>query len=199
MTEDPDFLLVLPRGCPHFIKGTPVPCLVAFLQYVAYFVKPARGISFSGDSPVPLKSFDLMKSGPPRLWSPSWHMHSLSLWQLPTPHWPARRPQAFLSSSGSELTWAGRQSLNVSAYDCVQNFNSGRKERKPKCQTSLSLRSKPYFPIQLYHPQNWYIDPCLILLFSNCFIAQRGKLWFIRTSNPTRCPGDQCHGSESHA
>ena len=97
------------------------------------------------------------------------------------------RPQAFLSSPCNEFTWAGQQSLNFSVYEWVQNFNSGGKERKPKCQTSLGLRSKPYFPMQLYHPQNGYIDPCLIPPFSNCFRIQKGKLWFIRASYSTWC------------
>lgn len=62
------------------------------------------------------------------------------------------------------------------------NFHSGGMERKFMFQTSLSLTSKLYFPIQLCHPQNRYIDPWFL---SNCFRTQRGELWFIRVSNAT--------------
>lgn len=90
----------------------------------------------------------------------------------------------------------GQASRRSIFYLWLGNFNPGGKERKLKFQTSLSLRSKLYFPIQLYHPQNQYIDPWFL---STCFRTQRGEFWFIRVSNAT-CYSEVWHQSrENHS
>lgn len=102
------------------------------------------------------------------------------------------------ASPTQEACRAGQRSLNFSPMTAYEISVPERRRKKAHVPTSRSLRSRPYFPIQLYHPQNWYLDPFLILMpIFQLFQNSKGRALICWTSNPTWCSEDWCRRSEA--